>query len=662
MSAIAVPSGHRAYPALALNSNRFPFMSGTLPAVDRPAASVAIVGTDAVLAAAPATPVQLAHACLRRGFSVAVPASWGDELVAAETVRQLATRPRGPAVMCVCPFARARLLGSGPDLAPFLVSLVSPPVAVARDLRAAYGTRGVHITYIGACPGAEDPSIDERLTSDMFIADLAEHGIALSEQPLVFDSIVPPDRRRWCSLPGGVPNTDALSADPDGRVLVEMGSDDVTTDLAQHILAREHLLLDLAPGLGCACSGATGIVSADRARATVATVEPPRALSPVIDSSTLVSLEQPVAMRSEAAPTLLPPPRRPEYLGEHMLERVLDELLGARSVSEPDTGVASTAPAPAVIVDLPSLAPPPEAVTTVDVVVDEATSWDETTAIEAAAAVDPADAAAQAVIEDHRLGSDGMPDTVAVMPSVSDDGDVADLPDEATLGFGSTDAEVAASPADGAVPTPLMREELTEQPVPPVRRRTPSATPRFSGSGIPRATVADGRPLPRAYVAKRRTPPAGAAAIVPQAIEPGATASAPVAADIAASTDTGATEVLPSTHLATEAATGSERVVSTTSLTSVPAASAAAVLASATAESPESPALATSNAPTLRNDAAAPAGAATASSTTEPTVRAAAGNVAGQAAARSATHPAFLFVLVTALVALAVFVLVTLQR
>ena len=95
-------------------------MPASLPAVDRPIPTVAIVGTDAVLAAAPATPVQIAHACLRRGFTVAVPASWGDELVAAETMRQLATRERGPAVMCVCPFARARLLGPGADLAPFL--------------------------------------------------------------------------------------------------------------------------------------------------------------------------------------------------------------------------------------------------------------------------------------------------------------------------------------------------------------------------------------------------------------------------------------------------------------------------------------------------------------------------------------------------------------
>src|SRR5215204_5905632 len=108
-------------------------MPASTPTVDRRSIpAVAIIGNDAVLVAAPATPVQLAHACLRRGFSVAVPASWGDELLASEAMSRLASRDRGPAVMCVCPYVRARLLAPGPDLAPFLVSLVSPPVATAR--------------------------------------------------------------------------------------------------------------------------------------------------------------------------------------------------------------------------------------------------------------------------------------------------------------------------------------------------------------------------------------------------------------------------------------------------------------------------------------------------------------------------------------------------
>src|SRR3954453_820954 len=87
------------------------YMPASIPTVDRRSIpTVAIIGNDAVLVAAPATPVQLSHACLRYGFSFAVPASWGDELVAAEALHQLATRSKGPAVMCVCPYARSRLL------------------------------------------------------------------------------------------------------------------------------------------------------------------------------------------------------------------------------------------------------------------------------------------------------------------------------------------------------------------------------------------------------------------------------------------------------------------------------------------------------------------------------------------------------------------------
>ena len=47
------------------------------------AVPIVILGTDAVLAALPATAVQLAHACIEAGFINVIPASWGDELIAA---------------------------------------------------------------------------------------------------------------------------------------------------------------------------------------------------------------------------------------------------------------------------------------------------------------------------------------------------------------------------------------------------------------------------------------------------------------------------------------------------------------------------------------------------------------------------------------------------
>jgi hypothetical protein len=54
--------------------------------------AIVILGNDAVIEAAPATPVQLAHACLAAGFELALPESWGDELIAAEMLRHLYAR------------------------------------------------------------------------------------------------------------------------------------------------------------------------------------------------------------------------------------------------------------------------------------------------------------------------------------------------------------------------------------------------------------------------------------------------------------------------------------------------------------------------------------------------------------------------------------------
>src|SRR5262245_12024153 len=107
--------------------------------------TIAIVGNDAVLAASPATAVQLIHACLALGFDLAVPASWGDELIATETLRQLERRVGEPAILCACPNVATRLLAAGSDLAPFLISLVAPPVAVARYLRALYAGHSVRV-------------------------------------------------------------------------------------------------------------------------------------------------------------------------------------------------------------------------------------------------------------------------------------------------------------------------------------------------------------------------------------------------------------------------------------------------------------------------------------------------------------------------------------
>jgi hypothetical protein len=226
--------------------------------------SIAIIGTDAVLAALPATPVQLAHACLRAGFANVIPASWGDELIAAAVLRRLPQYGNGPAIQCSCPFVAHRLLSVGGDLRPVLLPLVSPPVAIARYVHVLAKPARARITYIGACPGAVDESIDIRMTPQALISMLAERDIVLEEQPRVFESVIPPDRRRHRSQPGGVPTAEALWSEIGSRTLVEIDSEDFITEIAQHLLTGKNVLID-ASTRSAACAAAPCMVRATRA-------------------------------------------------------------------------------------------------------------------------------------------------------------------------------------------------------------------------------------------------------------------------------------------------------------------------------------------------------------------------------------------------------------
>jgi hypothetical protein len=77
------------------------------------------------------------------------------------------------------------------------------------------------------------------------------------------------------------------------RVLVGLERDDLAIELAQHLLARQPVLVDVAAALGCFCSGVTPTTPGRSARVAVMSLEPPRTSSPVVDSSALSSLESP---------------------------------------------------------------------------------------------------------------------------------------------------------------------------------------------------------------------------------------------------------------------------------------------------------------------------------------------------------------------------------
>ncbi|MGQ0539598.1 MAG: [Fe-Fe] hydrogenase large subunit C-terminal domain-containing protein, partial [Gemmatimonadaceae bacterium] len=255
-----------------------------------------------VLATLPATPVQLAHACHALGFDIVIPASWGDELVAHAVLEEAAGRAREPVIQCTCPLVAERLRASGAHLEPYMVACVAPPVAAARYVRQAFSPRSVHVSYFGACPAAADPAIDAHYTPDEVIRWLDERGILVRDLPTVFDSVVPPDRRRWSSLPGGSPSQDALWRSGDGRMLREVTKASFAADLAQTLVWREHVLIDVAPAVGCPCSGSHAAPGSSGGRASVMAVEPPRAAAPVVPYVSGIA-------RLEAKPS---PPRPPQ--------------------------------------------------------------------------------------------------------------------------------------------------------------------------------------------------------------------------------------------------------------------------------------------------------------------------------------------------------------
>ncbi|HUF26643.1 MAG TPA: hypothetical protein VMM18_06650 [Gemmatimonadaceae bacterium] len=264
-------------------------------------ASAVILGADALLAARPATPVQLVHGCLQAGYLTVAPPSLGDELLAAEAMRQTAQRGERPLVYCACPHVSARLLDVGNDLAPFLISLVAPPVAAARYLRALAGSAPIRIAFVGACPSGADESIDERFTPSEFLSMLSEQGIELFRQAEIFDSVLPPDRRRHRSLPGGVPAPDVLWSEGNRRSLIELAEEDPLTELAQHLAQGERALLDPGVVLGCSCAGAWPGTPARNARSAVAALEPPRTTSELVEPNVFVQLTRslPAAARPE---------------------------------------------------------------------------------------------------------------------------------------------------------------------------------------------------------------------------------------------------------------------------------------------------------------------------------------------------------------------------
>jgi hypothetical protein len=256
--------------------------------------AVLVVGTDTVIEALPARPIQLAHACGELGFDLVVPLSWGDELVAEAALRSLETGSPKQVVFCACPLVRQRLLQSGSDLSEVILSLVSPPSAVARHLRAIIGGRLGSLTYVGRCPGADAQDYDVTYEPTAFLEILRDRGIRLESQPDSFVDRLPADRRRHVSLPGGCPSPESLWQRCHEMLLSEVDGPDLSLEIAQHLLSSQPVLVDLAITVGCHCCGVTPSSQGSSARVAVTSLEPPRSVTPIVTDVVVPELLAPV--------------------------------------------------------------------------------------------------------------------------------------------------------------------------------------------------------------------------------------------------------------------------------------------------------------------------------------------------------------------------------
>jgi hypothetical protein len=180
------------------------------------------------------------------------------------------------------------------SLLPQLLPLAAPPVAAARYLRARAGRHGVHITYVGDCPAGADPSIDRHATPGALLRSLAKRGIDPMAQPTDVEERLLRDARRFYSLPGGAPAPNWLYVEKRGYTLIEPTGRDFLAEVAFRVSKRERRVVDLAPRLGCSCSGAVVGEPWPNARDRIAALEPPRAVHEVLDHDVPVDLAAPL--------------------------------------------------------------------------------------------------------------------------------------------------------------------------------------------------------------------------------------------------------------------------------------------------------------------------------------------------------------------------------
>ena len=239
----------------------------------------------------PATPEQVVNACYEAGFRTVTRGVIGDELVAAEYLKLWREEPWGTLIRSTDPVVVDTVRAQFPELIPYLAPVTTPPVAEARHLRVRFGP-GLRIVHAGVNASEGAPDLDAAITFGDLEEVLRARGVNILAQPTWF-SRVPEERRRHQSAAGGMP-LELLEEfkQASARFRLVRGLDQLPAIARAVSVDRMDLgFVDILSYEGLLDHPLAG--PKDQLfwrRALIASTEPPRAPTPVLDRTVVASV------------------------------------------------------------------------------------------------------------------------------------------------------------------------------------------------------------------------------------------------------------------------------------------------------------------------------------------------------------------------------------
>ena len=239
----------------------------------------------------PVTPEQVVNACYAAGYRAVYRGIIGDELVAAEYQRLWDEENWGTMIRSTDPAVAETIRSEYPELVPYLAPVAIPAVAEARYLRARYGPE-VGIVYAGISPPINDPEFAAAVTFEDLGLIFRLRGVDPLAQPDYFLR-VPEERRRHLSTAGGLPLKLLQEArHTSSRFLKARGLEAIPA--LSHAIAETRIdlgfvdLLSYEGMLDHPLSGPPEELF--WRRQLVASTEPPRSDTPVVDQTVVMSV------------------------------------------------------------------------------------------------------------------------------------------------------------------------------------------------------------------------------------------------------------------------------------------------------------------------------------------------------------------------------------